>query len=536
MLSLTEISLAAGTKLLFTDVSLNLLPGHRYGVVGSNGSGKSTFLHMLAGEEEPLSGEILKSKEAKIGWLKQNFDVYAHTRILDVVLGGKPNLIKALEEKEKILNHPHLDEQDCYRLAELEEIIAHEEGYTAEVLAKTLLTGLGIQERFFEAPLSHLSGGYQLRVLLAQALFGTPDILLLDEPTNHLDILSVSWLETFLKKEFKGILLFVSHDHDFLNQLATDILDIDYFTITHYVGNYEKFLEEKKAIQLQKLHDKKHIEDRIAELNTFVTRFKASATKAKQAASKAKMIERLKASLPTMDKTVRRTPYFQFPVNRPSGKHVLKVTGLKKSFEGSMMNHPVSFEIHRGEKIALIGPNGVGKSTLLKILMNLVTADTGKCEWGHEVQVAYFAQAHHEILHGHTTVLEWLETQASHASSVTVRNILGQMLFQKDDVYKRIASLSGGESARLLLAHMALVGGNCLILDEPTNHLDIESIDTLIHALQAYKGTIIFVSHNRHFIENVASRILAILPHTLEDFHGKYSAYLEKYKDLTSAF
>lgn len=525
MIITTNLVMSYGAKILFTDVSLHIKKGNRYGLVGANGAGKSTFFKILLQEEEASIGEFTCVKNARIGCLKQDQFLYENTSIINTVIAGRSELWQALQEKEKLLAIDQCDEEISYRLGELEQIIADNDGYISEIFAVELLLGLGIQEKYHHQPLSVLSGGYKLRVLLAQSLFNNPDILLLDEPTNHLDIVSIYWLENYLKQKFKGALVFISHDLVFLNNISTHILDIDYGTIKIYTGNYDIFVRDKQLVTEQKLKEFSHLEKKIATMQSFVDRFRALATRVRQAASREKQIEKME--LPDIQKSSRVSPYFK--QKRPSGKLALKVQGISKSYEDKKILNNVNFTVSRGEKIVIIGPNGIGKSTLLKILINKIFADLGNYEWGYETQVSYFAQDHHELLNESMSVIDWLSNQIPTENDNTLRTILGQLLFRKDEVTKNILNLSGGEGARLLLAKIILEESNILVLDEPTNHLDIESKDMLKKALINYQGTLILVTHDRDFASNIATRVIALSHRTITDFKGKYQEYLHKY-------
>lgn len=530
MISINQLSMSFGEKLLFFDVSLILNAKTHYALVGANGAGKSTLLKLLTGEEEAISGAVAIPKDATIGWLKQDQFRYEQTIITDIVLQGKPALWQALSEKDQLLASEQWNEKIAHRISKLEDIIAHQNGYSAVAFAEKLLAGLGIQEEYFQKPLSALSGGYKLRILLAQALFQEPDILLLDEPTNHLDIISIHWLEKYLKNEFAGLVLFISHDVEFINRLADYILDIDYGEVRQYSGHYDKFLAEKKLVEEQQLHLKKHAEQKIADMQRFVDRFRASATKAKQAQSRMKMIEKIE--LPDIKQSSRQSPFFQFKPLRPSGKQVLRVKNLGKQFTNKTLFQNIHFDIARGEKVAIIGENGMGKSTLIKILLGKIIQDDGQYEWGHETHISYFSQDHHDLLNTHMTVLDWLVGQVSQVTEQQVRKALGQVLFTKKEVEKDILAISGGESARLLLAKIALEYANVLVLDEPTNHLDIEATDALAQALRDYTGTLIFVSHDRHFISKIANRVLFISRNKeVQDYKGDFVEF-ERLKDL----
>jgi len=451
MINCNSLSLEYGTRHLYKNVQLNLLARNRYAVVGANGSGKSTFLKLLSGEEQPSSGAVDKPKLSTIGILKQDHFRYNDERVIDVVIDGKPALAEALKEKERILNKADdITDEELYRLAELEETIMAMDGYVADTQAEKILNGLGIPHAAHQGPLSALSGGYKLRVLLAQSLFQDPDILLLDEPTNHLDIVSITWLEDFLIEKYKGLLLFVSHDRQFIDNTATHILDVDYETITQYHGNYEKFLAKKEEVLAQFEAEISHKQGQIAHLQEFVDRFGAKASKAKQAQSRLKMIDRIE--LPDSKNTSRIQPHFAFTQHRPSGKQVLAVKKLEKAYGEKVLFKNLTFPINRGQKCAVIGANGIGKSTLLKILLNQLTADDGSFEWSETASIGYFA----------------------------------------------------------------------------TNHIDLETIDGLTEGLHKFPGTVICVSHNRYFVQNIATSLLVMTKHGVEMYQGTYQEYLDK--------
>lgn len=527
MITLNELGMAFGDRLLFCDVSMTLNPGTRYALVGANGCGKSTFFKLITGEEELSLGEIIIPKEATLGWLKQDQFRYENTPIMDVVLQGKAELWTALQERNELMNLEDWDDAVGFRFSELEDVVAHFDGYNAEAEIATILEGLGIPALYHLKPLSALSGGYKLRVLLAQVLFQRPSILLLDEPTNHLDILSIQWLEKFLKTNFKGLVIFISHDVGFIDGIADFILDIDYGEVRKYPGNYKKFLEEKKLINDQKLVEKKSAEDKVAHMQKFVERFKAKASKAAQARSRIKMIEKIE--IPDLVNSSRIAPTFKLAPKRPSGKQVYKAEQLKKSYQDKLLFEKLNFEIHRGDKIAIMGVNGKGKSTLLKVLTQQVQLDEGLVTPGSEVHLSYFSQDHHELLNHSVSALQWLNDLSAGSTEQQVRRALGQMLFTKDNVDKDILLLSGGEAARLLLAKVILESPNVLILDEPTNHMDIETIDELGRALAEYTGTLIVVSHNRHFIEAFANKIFYFSKHKgVKQFKGSYQEFVSK--------
>lgn len=526
MITLNQLSIAFGQKLLFYDVDLILNTSKAYALVGANGCGKSTLFKLITGEEEPSSGEIIQPKDLTIGWLKQDQFRYEHTMIRDIVLEGRAQLAAVIQEKEALLTIESWTESQGLRFAELEQIIYQEGGYAAPSQIEKILLGLGIAATYHDQPLSALSGGYKLRVLLAQALFQNPNILLLDEPTNHLDIESIRWLENFLASEYQGLLIFISHDMDFINHLADTILDIDFGEIRQYPGNYAKFLAEKSLLQAQKLVERQKAEDKLAHMQKFVDRFKAKASKAAQARSRIKMMEKIE--LPDILQSSRMAPTFQLVPKKPSVKLVCSVEGLSKSFHDRVLFQDLRFTLNRHDKIAIVGANGRGKSTLLKLMLGKLTPDQGQVTWGPELRISYFSQDHHDLLNESQSVLSWLSAEVQGVTEQQIRKALGQMLLTKDEVDKNILALSGGEAARLLMAKVILEAPNVLILDEPTNHMDLETIEALADALVAYTGTLLVVSHNRHFIEKFATRVLYFPPTgKIRDFKGGYSEFLD---------
>ncbi|MGC0371903.1 MAG: hypothetical protein DGJ47_000604 [Rickettsiaceae bacterium] len=528
MIKINNLSMQFGPKLLFTDVNLNLNSNKRYGLVGANGAGKSTLFKLMLREEEPSGGEVTTKKNSRVGCLSQDQFKYENTLIINTVIAGNQALWQAMQEKEELLKLEEFDEKSGYRLGDLEQIIADNDGYVAEIFAAELLVGLGVKEEMHYEPLSRLSGGYKLRVLLAQSLFNNPDILLLDEPTNHLDILSIYWLENYLKEKFKGVLVFISHDVMFLNNVSTHIIDIDYGEINLYTGNYDKFVFQKEQVIEHKMHEINYLQKKIDKMQIFVDKFSAG-TRSRQAKSREKQMDAIE--LPDIQKSSRVSPSFVFKQIRPSGKHVLKIEKITKSYEDKKILNNIKFEIDRGEKVVIIGANGIGKSTLLKIMLDKVKADSGSYEWGYESQISYFAQDHHELLNESMNVLEWLTNQAPSETTSAIRTVLGQVLFSQDDILKNILHLSGGEAARLLLAKIILEKRNILVLDEPTNHLDIESRDALKQALVNYPGTLILVTHDRDFATAIATRVISLNHKKMIDFKGDYQNYLNKYSD-----
>lgn len=528
MIGVSQLAKAYGGRTLFENVTLKLVPGSRYGLVGANGSGKSTFMKVLAGDEPATDGTVTFPPRQKMGVLRQDRFLDDDEIVLHAAMRGDAEVWEALRERERIVDH---GEGDPTRLADLEDVLAHGDGYTLEARATQILLGLGIPEVSHRMPLATLSGGFKLRALLAQVLVGGPDALLLDEPTNHLDILSIRWLEKFLAG-YRGAALVISHDVRFLDNVASHVLDVDYGTITPYTGNYTAFTAAKALAREQKEDALARTEKIVAEKRAFVERFGAKATKAKQAQSRVKQIEKLESGMEELANSSRRTPLFRFEPERPSGRDVLTIEHLHKSFGEKTVLRDVSLTMRRGEKIAVIGPNGLGKSTLLKIVMGELEADRGEVRFGHEVRAGYFAQDHHDLLKNETmTPLDYVWEACPSEGTSYVRGHLGRMLFSGEDVKKPIGALSGGEAARLVFGRVVVERPNMLVLDEPTNHLDIESIGALVEGLTAFEGTVLFVSHDRHFVSQLATRILELTPEGPRDFPGTYKEYLERCGD-----
>jgi ATPase subunit of ABC transporter with duplicated ATPase domains len=553
MIVLDKVTKRFGPKILFEGVSLQFDPGKRYGLVGANGAGKSTLLEMLAGQDDWDAGSIEIPGALKLGVLEQNHFVYDEQRILDTVISGKAELWAAMSEKERLLAG-EVDDVVGVRLAELEGVVAEHDGYSAESQAAELLVGLGIPAERHLEPMRSLPAGYKLRVLIAKVLFGRPDVMLLDEPTNHLDLESIHWLIKFLTDEFNGTLVVVSHDRHFLNSVATHIADIDYRTITVYTGNYADFVAAKYENQQRATAVAQSAKKKIGELQDFVQRFGSHASKSKQAQSRLKQIEKLEEVVET--KGAKRSslvrPYVRFDFEKPSGRDVLRIDGVRKAFGPKVVLDGVSLNVNRGDRIALIGRSGIGKSTLLRTAVGgykrldaetkpyTLEPDAGDVRWGNEASVGYFAQDHHEAL-GETakgtTPYEWLYRFDTSRPQEEIRAILGRLLFSGDSALKPTEALSGGEAARLLLGKMVLGRHNVLILDEPTNHLDIESIEGLLEGLLKFEGTVLFVSHDHHFVARLATRILELRDRAPGDaregcevveFNGAYEDFLKR--------
>ena len=524
MIAVSELAKSFGPQTLFDNVTFQLNPGNRYGLVGANGSGKSTLMRILAGEEPYSAGTLSLPKKLRLGVLRQDHFAFEEEAILDVVVMGNMELWEAMKAKDELLAQAD-QEFDAERYSELEEIVLRHDGYTVEARAAEILEGLGIPTESHQQPLSTLSGGFKLRVLLGQVLAAQPDVLLLDEPTNHLDIVSIRWLEKFLVA-YAGTVVIISHDHRFLDNVCNYILDVDYETVTLYPGNYAAFdvakLEERRRRQSE--IDKR--EKEIAHHRDFVDRFRAKASKARQAQSKLRLIEKKAEGLERLPQTSRRYPKFHFTQRRPSGRDALKIESVSKAFGDNRVLTDVSLTVERGDRLAILGPNGIGKSTLLKIAVGRLDADAGEIEWGYEAHPGYFAQDHREALSGRQSVEAWLWDACPGEPIGFVRGNLAQVLFSKEEVEKRLDSLSGGEAARLVFCRLSVEQPNVLVLDEPTNHLDLEAIEALVDGLKSYDGTLIFVSHDRWFVSRLATRILEISRDGLNDYRGTYEEYL----------
>jgi ATPase subunit of ABC transporter with duplicated ATPase domains len=527
MIAVSDLGKSFGAQSLFEGVSLQFNPGNRYGLVGANGSGKSTLLRILSGEEAASSGIVSIPKKLRLGVLKQDHFRYEGMPIIDVAMMGNLEVWEAMAEKERLLHADATFESDRY--AQLEDIIMRYQGYSLEARAAEILEGLGIPTSVHRDLLSTLSGGFKLRVLLGQVLAADPGALLMDEPTNHLDIVSIRWLEKFLDA-YKGLAIVISHDHRFLDNVCTHIADVDYETVMLYTGNFTAFEAAKEAERERKEAEITKREKQIAGHMAFVDRFRAKATKARQAQSKIKMIEKI--VIDKLPESSRRYPKFRFRQRRPSGRQALELDGIGKAWGDNVVLKDVSLKVERGDRLAIIGPNGIGKSTLLKIAVGDLAPDAGKVIWGYEANPGYFSQDHSELAGaGKQSIEAWLWEAAPGESIGFVRGHLGHVLFTGDDADKPVRALSGGESARLVFARLSVLGPNVLVLDEPTNHLDIEAIEALVTALNEYDGTLIFVSHDRWFVSRLANRIVEISPKGLNDFRGTYDEYLERCGD-----
>jgi ATPase subunit of ABC transporter with duplicated ATPase domains len=541
MISVSNVSMRFGAKILFDDVSTAFTVGKRYGLTGPNGAGKSTFMKLLTGEIDPQKGTVVRPR--KLGVLSQDQFAFDSYRVIDTVIMGNKRLWAALEERDKIYAKPEMTDEDGMKLGELEGVVGEEDGYTAESDAAILLQGLDIADHLHEKQMGELQGGQKVRVLLAQALFGHPQALLLDEPTNNLDLDSIHWLQGFLNT-YDGVLIVISHDRHFLNSICTHIADIDYQTIITYTGTYDDMVVAKTQVRSQIESQNAQREKKISQLNEFIARFSAG-TRSSQVQSRRKEVERLQVT--ELAKSNIQRPFLKFEQKRPSGKHILELEGVKKSYDDAHIVRGFTASVIRGEKLALMGRNGAGKTTLVNALLaNSPTISEselrktsgydgpfltgGKVIWGHEASVGYFAQDHKALIQPGMTAFEWLHQWDLSAAHEEIRGLLGQMLFPREDADKRTDVLSGGEAARLIFCKLMLLKPNVLVLDEPTNHLDLESINALNIALQRYQGTVLLVTHDHDLIDEVATRIWHFEnDHQITDFKGAYEEFQTTY-------
>ncbi len=533
MITVTDVSLNFSGQSLFKDVNLKFTPGNCYGIIGANGAGKSTFLKILSGELEPSTGDVAIDPNCRMSVLKQDHFAYDAYTVLDTIIMGNKKLYDIMKEKDALYEKPDFSDEDGIRAAELEAEFAEMNGWEAESDASKMIQGLGLEESVLYKEMSALDGNEKVKVLLAQALFGNPDIILLDEPTNHLDIQAIDWLEEFLA-DYEGTVIVVSHDRYFLNVVCTHIVDIDYTKIKMYVGNYEFWYESSQLIQKMIKQQNKKAEEKIAELQTFIRRFSANKSKSKQATSRKKMLDKL--TVEEMPASSRRYPFVGFDMDREAGKDLLFVEGISKSENGELLLNNVSFTMNHDDKIAIIGDNELAVTALIRILAEETEPDSGSIKWGVSTSRSYFPKDNSKYFDGCTlNLIDWLrqfspegyETQ----NETYIRGFLGRMLFSGDDVFKEVQVLSGGEKVRCMLSRMMLFGSNVLLLDQPTNHLDLESITAVNNGLTSFKGNVIFASHDHEFINTIANRIIDIKSDgTIVDRMCTYDEYLEMQK------
>jgi len=522
MIVVSELSKGFGARTLFDSVSVKFTPGNRYGLTGPNGAGKSTFMKILTGEVE-ASNRGTVTRPRKVGVLKQDQFAYDSERIIDTVVMGNSTLWEALKERDALCEVADSTEEQMTRLGELEMVIADENGYTAESEAAIILQGIGIDKEQHEQLMSTLSTDYKFRVLLAQALFGDPDALLLDEPTNHLDLDSIHWLEEFLS-EYEGTLIVISHDRHFLNAVCTHIADIDYDTIIVYPGDYDDMVEHKLQARQTIEAENRDKAKKIAQLQEFVARF-AAGQRSSQVQSRKKEIARL---APTeLKRSNIQRPFIRFEETTPTGREVLKVRDLTKGFNGNTLFEGLDLDITRNDKVAIIGANGVGKTTLLRCLINELKPDAGTVKWADRASWSYYPQDYHDAIKPGMTALEWLSQFMGNEGHQYIRGLLGRMLFSGDESLKATEALSGGEAARLLMAQLMIQRNPILVLDEPTNHLDLEAVSALAEGLSLFPGTVFIVTHDRDLVSEVATRVLSFTDGKLLDFHGSYDEFLE---------
>ena len=525
MLSTVNVTMQFGAKPLFENVSVRFGEGNRYGLIGANGSGKSTFMKILAGELEPSSGQVMLDANERLGTLRQDQFAFEDQRVLDVVMMGHAGMWQAMSERDAIYADPEASEDDYMRAAELEARYAEYGGYTAEARAGELLLGLGIAAAQHDGPMREVAPGWKLRVLLAQALFAKPDILLLDEPTNNLDIHTIQWLEDVLN-DYVGTMIIISHDRHFLNQVCTHMADMDYGKLTIYPGNYDDYMEASMMARQQQQRDAAKAKQQIADLQEFVRRFSANASKARQATSRARQIDKIKVE--DIKPSSRQYPFIRFEYDEREKLHrqALEVEHLGHGFDKPLFAD-FSMRVEAGEKVAIIGENGVGKTTLLRCLAGDLEPRHGKIKWAEKANPGYFAQDHAADFAVDMNLFDWMQQWGRPSDDDQVlRGTLGRLLFSGDEIGKPVKVLSGGEQGRMLFGKLMLGRHNVLLLDEPTNHMDMESIESLNTALDKYKGTLFFVSHDREFVSSLATRILEIRNGGIVDFHGNYEDYL----------
>ncbi|CAN2252045.1 ABC-F family ATP-binding cassette domain-containing protein [Bacillus vallismortis] len=526
MIAVNNVSLRFADRKLFEDVNIKFTPGNCYGLIGANGAGKSTFLKVLSGEIEPQTGDVHMSPGERLAVLKQNHFEYEEYEVLKVVIMGHKRLYEVMQEKDAIYMKPDFSDEDGIRAAELEGEFAELNGWEAESEAAILLKGLGISEDLHAKKMEDLGGSEKVKVLLAQALFGKPDVLLLDEPTNHLDLQAIQWLEEFLIN-FENTVIVVSHDRHFLNKVCTHIADLDFNKIQIYVGNYDFWYESSQlALKLSQEANKKK-EEQIKQLQEFVARFSANASKSKQATSRKKLLDKI--TLDDIKPSSRRYPYVNFTPEREIGNDVLQVEGLTKTIDGVKVLDNVSFIMNREDKIAFTGRNEQAVTTLFKIISGEMEADSGTFKWGVTTSQAYFPKDNSEYFEGSDlNLVDWLRQYSPHDQSESfLRGFLGRMLFSGEEVHKKSNVLSGGEKVRCMLSKAMLSGANILILDEPTNHLDLESITALNNGLISFKGAMLFTSHDHQFVQTIANRIIEITPNGIVDKQMSYDEFLE---------
>ncbi len=525
MISTANITMQFGAKPLFENISVKFGEGNRYGLIGANGCGKSTLMKILSGDLEPSAGNVSTPPNTRLGNLRQDQFAYEDSTVLDVVIMGHKELWEVKQERDRIYSLPDMSEDDGMKVAELEVEFAEMDGYTAESRASELLLGLDIPLEQHQGPMSAVAPGWKLRVLLAQVLFANPDVMLLDEPTNNLDINTIRWLENILNDR-NCTMIIISHDRHFLNSVCTHMADLDYGELRVYPGNYDEYMVAVTEARERLLAGNAKKKAQIAELQTFVSRFSANASKAKQATSRAKQLEKIK--LDEVKPSSRVNPYIRFDQDKKLHRLALEVEDLSKGYGDKALFKDLKMMIAVGERVAIIGPNGIGKSTLLRTLVRDLIADTGIIKWSENSNVGYFAQDHAADFAEPLPLIEWMgQWRKETDDDQAIRAVLGRLLFSQDEITKSVKVLSGGEQGRMLFGKLMLQRPNIMVLDEPTNHLDMESIESLNTALENYPGTLLFVSHDREFVSSLATRIIELTPTGVVDFHGNYEDYLK---------
>ncbi|MGR6758459.1 ABC-F family ATPase [Aeromonas veronii] len=524
MLSSNNITMQFGAKPLFENINVKFGGGNRYGLIGANGCGKSTFMKILGGDLEPTGGNVSLDVNERIGKLRQDQFAYEDMRVLDVVMMGHTELWAAIAERDAIYANLEATDEDYMKAAELEGLVAEYDGYTAEARAGELLLGAGIPLEQHNGPMSEVAPGWKLRVLLAQALFSNPDILLLDEPTNNLDINTIRWLEQVLN-ERESTMIIISHDRHFLNSVCTHMADLDYGELRVYPGNYDDYMLAATQARERLLADNAKKKAQIADLQSFVSRFSANASKSRQATSRLKQIDKIK--IEDVKVSSRQNPFIRFEQDKKLYRNILEVESVSKGYGDGPLFKGLNMMMEVGEKVAILGTNGIGKSTLIKTLVGALAPDTGTIKWSENAQIGYYAQDHAEDFDTDLNVFDWMaQWKQENEDEQAVRSILGRLLFSQDDIKKPVKVLSGGEQGRMLFGKLMMQRPNILIMDEPTNHLDMESIESLNMALELYQGTLIFVSHDREFVSSLATRILELTEDGIRDFGGTYEDYL----------
>lgn len=523
MITASDISLSYGTQVLFKNVNIKFTPGNCYGIIGANGAGKSTFLKILSGEIEPDTGEVIITPGQRMAVLRQDHFAFNSYTVLDTVIMGYKKLYDTMKERDAIYQKENFTEADGIRAAELESEFAEFGGWEAEADAGVLLDGLGIPVSMHDKMMGDIEDNIKVRVLLAQALFGNPDILLLDEPTNHLDLESIHWLEDFLS-EFNNTVIVVSHDRHFLNTVCTHIADIDFGRIQLYVGNYDFWYMSSQLVAKQMKDEKKRREEKIAELKEFIQRFSSNVAKARQATSRKKLIDKL--TIDDIQPSSRRFPYVAFKPNRECGKNILEIKDLTKTIDGQVVLDHLNLVVNNGDKIAFVGPNHYAKTVLFEILAGHMEPDSGEYLWGVTTSQGYFPKNNDYLFEEGLNITEWLSQFVEDADETYIRSFLGRMLFSGDEALKSCKVLSGGEKVRCVLSKLMLEGANCLIFDEPTSHLDLEAIQSLNNGLIDFKGVVLFNSHDHQFVDSIANRIIEFTPGGVIDRYMKFDDYI----------